>query len=317
MPAETATPTALKLSFDLFEELKAAASSWDLDFRQLGPSSRPYQLEQVSTPDTIYNRSAFFSRFHQLGGSPAGFRTFTLLARGSREFRWCGELITGDTLLIMPESGDFESMSPPGLDTFHLSLSTALLAKLAREHFECDLSDLLGTGRQLCRHAGDNLLQLRRVLHQLSAELPAGLGRGASTLTPGRERYLAYLLLSILRRGLEAPRGARSRRMRALTTALEVLQSSEGRISVPELVAAADTSRRTLENAFQDILAVSPATYIKAHRLQRLRDDLLLARPGADMVGRLALRHGFKHGGQLAADYLALYGELPAATLRR
>lgn len=133
-----------KLSCELFEQLQEAASAWDLAFRPLGPAEQPYQLEQVATDRLIYNRSAFSSRFHQKGGSPVGYRTFTLLARGSREFRWCGEMINSDELLVMPDSGEFESMSPPGLDTFHVSLEKTLLEETSREQFDCDLADILG-----------------------------------------------------------------------------------------------------------------------------------------------------------------------------
>lgn len=136
-------------------------------------------------------------------------------------------------------------------------------------------------------------------------------------MTPEIERQIAYLCLATLDGGTSIPRGARNRRMQALASALAVLEDTRGRIGVPELVDATGVSRRTLENAFQDMLAVSPASYIKAHRLQRLRLDLMHAAPGSIPVSQLARKHGFFHGGQLATDYSSLFGELPGATLRR
>lgn len=307
----------LKLTFDVFEHFEEAASSWDLAFHQLGPADQPYQLEQIATGQLIYNRSAFFSRFHQMGGSPPGYRTFTLLAPGSREFRWCGENITGDVLLVMPESGEFESISPPGLDTFHVSLNMTLLAKVACEQFDCDLVDILGSERIFSSQGGSNLRRLRHLLHQVSRRLPQGVGEDKSVIGTETEHHIAYLVLAILQQGSSAPRGPRSRRMRAASRALEILQDSEGRVCIPELVAATGVSRRTLETAFQDILGVSPASYIKARRLQSLRVELTAARTSSTSVGQLAQRFGFGHGGQLAADYTALYGEPPGVTFRR
>lgn len=307
----------LKLSFDFFEEFEAAASDWDLNFRQLGPVERPYLLEQVTIDSLIYNRSIFFSRFHQMGGSPANCRTFTLLARGSREFRWCGEMVTSAVLLVMPESAEFESVSPPGLDSFHLSLDKALLGQIAREHFDCELHEILGPERALCQHGGDFLRQLRSLLHRLSRNVPQGIGSGLPAVPKDLEHYIAYLLLSCIQQGVSQPRGPRNRRMRALSRALEVLRDTDNRISVPELVDATGVSRRTLEVAFQDTLSVSPAAYIKAQRLQQLRSDLLAASTADNSVTRLTRKHGFTHGGQLAIDYRDLFGELPGGTLRR
>ena len=307
----------LKVSFDLFEEFEAAADSWDLKFRQLGPAARPYLLEQVATDRLIYNRSVFFSRFHQMGGSPAGCRTFTFLASGSREFRWCGELVTSDVLVVMPDSGEFESMSPPGLDCFHVSLDKQLLEEVAEEDFDCELQQVLGPERTFCQHGGEYLRQLRHLLHSLSRTVPAGAGTGVDAPQAFSERYIAYLLLNALRQGVSQPRGPRNRRMRALYRAIDVLQETDNRISVPELADSTGVSRRTLEGAFQDMLSVSPASYIKAHRLQRLRGELLTAHSGDSSVTQLARRHGFTHGGQLALDYSKLFGELPGATLRR
>lgn len=306
----------LKLSFDLFEQLQVAASSWDLAFRQLGPAEQPYQLEQIAGDRLVYNRSAFFSRFHQKGGSPVGYRTFTLLASGSREFRWCGEMINSDELLVMPESGEFESMSPPGLDAFHLSLEKSLLQEVANEKFDCDLSELLGRERIFCPHGGENVQRLRYLLRILSRRLSPGQGVSATLMTADIESEVAYLCLATLNGKTARPRGARNRRMRALSSALTLLEDTRGRISVPELLDGTGVSRRTLENAFQDVLAVSPAAYIKALRLQRLRFELLHASTSSVSVGQLGRRHGFVHGGQLATDYYALFGESPGATLR-
>ncbi|MEH6584296.1 MAG: helix-turn-helix domain-containing protein [Halioglobus sp.] len=307
----------LKLSFEQFEQLAEAASAWDLSFRQLGPVQYPYRLEQVETGHLIYSRSVFSSRFHQAGGSPPGYRTFTLLAPGSPEFRWCGEMITADCLLVMPESGEFESVSPPGLDSFHVSLDKRLLEQVAQDHFDSDLAAVLGDERILCKNGGTSLRELRNLLQRLSANIAAGVSVQNRLLTPDIEMRIARLFLTTLGQGVMQPRGPRNRRMRALSTALSLLQSVEHRITVPNLATGTGVSRRTLETAFQDVFAVSPAAYIKFCRLQRLRCDLVTASAATLTIERLSQAHGFNHGGQLAADYHGLFGEFPSVTLRR
>ena len=48
-----------------------------------------------------------------------------------------------------------------------------------------------------------------------------------------------------------------------------------------------------------------------------LTETLLRAVAEHTSVGELVDQHGFRHPGQLAADYRALFGERPSDTLRR
>jgi AraC family ethanolamine operon transcriptional activator len=91
--------------------------------------------------------------------------------------------------------------------------------------------------------------------------------------------------------------------------------------TVPDLCEAAHTSRRALQYAFEDLLQVSPITYLRCMRLNRARRDLLRQAGrcvGAGVgVGDVAARWGFWHLSRFAADYRHLFGELPSATLGR
>jgi AraC family ethanolamine operon transcriptional activator len=86
-------------------------------------------------------------------------------------------------------------------------------------------------------------------------------------------------------------------------------------ISVPELCAATGVSRRALQYAFEDVLHLSPVTYLRAMRLNRVRAELLAG--CADSVGDIAARWGFWHLSRFAAEYRELFGELPSATRTR
>ena len=264
----------------------------------------------------LFTRVRLDSHFHQLGISPPGYRTFSLLADGSRDFRWCGEHVSRASLIVMPESGEFESFSPPGFELFNLSLANDLLEQVAENRFGCDLSLFLGAERMFCPHGGGAISALRAQLDRLSH--PWGRAVLAREECE-QELSLAYLALSCLGLGSpKAPRGPRSKRMRLLADALALLETSPaGQISLPDLVSRLDVSRRTLEHAFQDGPGVSPAVYIKSLRLRALNRELLSAEPATVSVGELAAEHGFDHPGQLAADYRRLYGELPSVTLRR
>jgi len=304
-----------------FEAFSDAVQAWNLDFRQLGATSGPFLLEQVVTEHMIYARAVLGAPFHQQGGSPQGYRTFSILASGAADFRWSGELITSDCMLVMPENGDFESVSSAGLDSYHLSLSIDLMQWAAMHQLGMPLGAVLGPERVFCRGAGEQIAQLRNLLGKYSARLA---DRKASDAEYERqlERFGQQLAASIIDILAVTERVSPSRnvgrRRQALNRALRHTRGNDLlRTSVSDLVQESGVSRRTLESAFQDDLGTSPAHYLKACRLNALRQALYSAPPKTTSVAALGRAYGFQHGGQLAADYLNLFGELPSATLRR
>ena len=83
-------------------------------------------------------------------------------------------------------------------------------------------------------------------------------------------------------------------------------------IAVPDLCQAIGTSRRALQYAFEEVMQISPVTYLRAMRLNQVRSELRQNR--AAPVGDVAARWGFWHPSRFASDYKALFGELPSAT---
>ena len=84
-----------------------------------------------------------------------------------------------------------------------------------------------------------------------------------------------------------------------------------------ELCAAANASERTLQNAFNDIMGMSPLTYLHRLRLHRARDELRKAKSGATTVTDVALNWGFWHFGEFSRAYRNCFGEVPSTTLKR
>ena len=61
---------------------------------------------------------------------------------------------------------------------------------------------------------------------------------------------------------------------------------------------------------------MTPKAYLKAVRLDGVRDELKKACPNEKIIN-IAGRWGFWHPGQFAADYNKQFGELPTATLAK
>jgi len=86
---------------------------------------------------------------------------------------------------------------------------------------------------------------------------------------------------------------------------------------VTDLCKVAAVSERTLENAFKEILGITPVAYLIRIRLHRVRQALLAGSHGTTTVSTEALNWGFWHFGEFSRAYRECFGELPSDTLRR
>jgi AraC-like DNA-binding protein len=103
---------------------------------------------------------------------------------------------------------------------------------------------------------------------------------------------------------------------RGVKKAIDFIEANLGSpITVADLIAVSELSGRTLFKHFSDFVGTSPMAYLRARRLERVREELVSGK--ADSVTKAALRWGFTHLGRFAAEYCRMCGELPSATLRR
>ncbi|PZF56718.1 hypothetical protein DEJ23_09150 [Curtobacterium sp. MCSS17_008] len=111
---------------------------------------------------------------------------------------------------------------------------------------------------------------------------------------------------------LAQPRNAR------LRAAVEYIHAHAAEdVSIVDLSEAAGLSVRSVQESFRRVFDVSPLTYLRQVRLDRVHEELLEAGPQAGAVGEVARRWGFAHLGRFSASYAERFGEYPKQTLRR
>jgi AraC family ethanolamine operon transcriptional activator len=96
-----------------------------------------------------------------------------------------------------------------------------------------------------------------------------------------------------------------------------VLARAGDHVDVSDLCRVAAASERTLENAFKEIMGLTPVSYLTRLRLHRVREGLLEATQGSTTVSVEALKWGFWHFGEFSRAYKDCFGELPSDTLRK
>lgn len=88
-------------------------------------------------------------------------------------------------------------------------------------------------------------------------------------------------------------------------------------ITMSSLAAHVGVSIRSLQTAFRAERDTTPHEYLRSVRLERARQELILATAQEASVAQIARRWGFGNMGRFAAHYAQVYGESPKATLRR
>jgi transcriptional regulator GlxA family with amidase domain len=86
-------------------------------------------------------------------------------------------------------------------------------------------------------------------------------------------------------------------------------------VSMADLCKAVNANERTLFLGFHEVYGMSPKSFHKTLRLNRVNLELRKVYPGKT-VTEVATRWGFIHFGRFAADYRQVFGEFPHDTLR-
>jgi AraC family ethanolamine operon transcriptional activator len=158
-------------------------------------------------------------------------------------------------------------------------------------------------------------------LVDIAARQPDRFDERSNWQSAAHVELLEALLASIgVAHEFEPTRGDRTRQGHSLVVKIAedyALSHTGDHLYVSDLCRAAAVSERTLEGAFDEVLELTPMTYLIRLRLHRAREALLAATPGSTTVSAEALNWGFWHFGEFSRAYKDCFGELPSDTLRR
>jgi transcriptional regulator GlxA family with amidase domain len=116
--------------------------------------------------------------------------------------------------------------------------------------------------------------------------------------------------------GVRAPRRVPCANEAVLAVEAHVRAHPHRTLPVSGLSRLVGLSERGLRNAFYGVHGMSPAHWMRAGRLERVRQALRLAAASGGTVTGVATEHGFYKLGRFAVTYRKTFGERPSDTLR-
>ena len=135
----------------------------------------------------------------------------------------------------------------------------------------------------------------------------------------GLEQQLIGALVECLSQGAASEAAPATRQHQDVAVRFEaLLQTQPDRsLRVAEICAALGVSARALRTCCEEQLGMGATEYVRLRRMHLVHRALRNGNPDAASISAVARRYGFRGLGHFTADYRALFGGLPSATLRR
>ena len=164
------------------------------------------------------------------------------------------------------------------------------------------------------------LASLRHLLDWLFIEASSGLLLAQPLLASRIEETLLLSLLQLLPHNQQGNTATSATHIAPgfIVRAEEFMRShAHEPLTVARIAQETGVSIRSLYAGFQRYRQRTPMEYWRDLRLQQVHQELQHTQAPTANVTQIALRWGFGHLGQFAADYKKRFGELPSHTLRR
>jgi AraC-like DNA-binding protein len=160
-----------------------------------------------------------------------------------------------------------------------------------------------------------------RQLHSAAVGLVEGRSKtpiGAQA-AHGLEQQLIEALVECLSKGRALEALPATAGHQDIAARFETLLQTQPEASLPmaKICEALGVSAGTLRLCCEEQLGMGPTEYARRRRMQLVHRALRNGNPDAATVSAVARRYGFRGLGRFAANYRALFDELPSATLRR
>jgi len=304
-------------------DLQASAfgyAGWGQRYDQL--SAGPFQgaIHEINLPAFTLMRETSNRVLLQKGCTPNGiFAIGTVMGLAEHGFH-CGEIMRPRSAALLNPNTEFEIRTPERFDLVAAVFSPEdLCANLddpGVDYRELE-NELLDSSKIIESAHSEALADFLMRAFETSQEAPERL------LMASNQKQLAEEFYALLTETVNAARGNPARgvclnRERIVRRVRNFLDANpESALSITDICEEVGVTRRTLQNAIQEVFSISPQHYLKAIRLNGFRRALKACDPGRESIGDVAARWGFWHLSQLAQDYRRLFGELPSQTRER
>jgi AraC family ethanolamine operon transcriptional activator len=247
----------------------------------------------------------------------ASFIPFAAVLSDTVEFDFCGKKHEKNSLL-QATGGSWDASFKHNLNF--------VVAAFNRQEFNSNLQKL--TGREMpsewlisksCATEPEALnryaMGLDSIINRVQLQPEILHSTGAMRMLSANTLRLVLNTLMPTTAYFEKPK-PRPLRIRGVRLVIDYLHSYVSQLpTIPQLCDIAQLSERNLQYGFREYLGITPIRYLRLVRLNRVKQELLIASPETVKIMDVALKWGFLELGRFAGEYRQLFQELPSETL--
>lgn len=302
--------------FDDFHLYGACAPEWRQCYQQISRGAMRSAMLQRTLGSTQLFRKSLSQRVLQQGCLPPGRICFAMALHADGAARMQGREFSAQRLFMLRGGEDFVIHRPAHMELLALTFDASDFdGFLAGQGDAVHLRATIGRGFADVSEA--LLARLRGALPSLAWRADAP-GRPDPAWTSMAQAALMAAVVQVLRGGEVPPRRGRGVLSHVLVSECQRITLASAHVppSIEALCARLRTSRRTLQDSFRQVAETTPVDYLRAIRLNLVRDALHRSRTGEVDIGQIAAHAGFSQLSHFAHRYRQLFGELPSQTLR-
>lgn len=224
---------------------------------------------------------------------------------------WMGKELDQKQIISIYDGGDILMRTPENSYFYSLTIPLDLLSD---QDYKINAS--LANDSLICNDKSYNLYNdLYKIMNMILSHPFSIATKNTRTQVKSEILDLTYAYLDALDRYHRPLKKVDRKARQVVSRALEFIDAHKDKVlSIDELCQITFTSRRTLQNCFEQVTGQSPALFLKQLRLNSVRKILAQSEEPV-VISNIAMDWGFWHLSQFSADYKKLFCETPSQTL--
>ncbi len=295
-------------------EHAALLAGWDQQYFQLDSGHFHGRLQQLGVDGTHVFYESVNRRIVQQGSTPSDMQVFGIMLNSSAPVTFSGRTVAPGSVICARASREFVLHSPGETEILGIGVELSRLA--AHPRLAARLTHRLANHGTIIPLAPGSREFFVALWRKVTEEALAIAEHASSEIA---ERSVAAQILEMLDVLVDSTTGdekiditwmshsdvvARAHDM--------IVASPQEPVTVQQLCEALRISRRTVQTSFRLVTGKSPVEYMRAIRLNNVR-QMLRRMPSAQLtVKEAAHQWGFFHSGHFTQDYRELFGSMPS-----
>jgi len=306
----------LKRSFTDFNIYNEALLDWHLEYNILSKQDFFVKVNMFSDDVFALTRITLKGKLMHSGSAPIGYRSFVIPIKRNQRFIWFNKGRGGDEILVFPKNCKLNAITFNKFDAFILSIKEHLLVEKIDE-LGCTQCASIFTDEEKELYLSESFA--KEFYDMASFFLTKHItSEDYSKINQKQHKILVHKIINTLINYLDTTeiieeKSRKSRKTKALEKAIDIIQNSNDSLfSVKELSILTNTSERTLLYAFKEKYDITPSEYLKAYRLNKVKNELFALKNQNVKISEIAGKYHFWHMGQFAKDFKKHFGILPS-----